>query len=239
VEELNNMALSQKLDVTKVSYHTVGYLLEDYCLLGSGGAIGRGCGPLVVAKDSVSMESLREKRIAIPGQMTTAFLLLCLYEPSFKENAIPMPFYRIMESVKAGEVDAGLIIHEGRFTYPSYGLKEIMDLGAWWEETTGMPIPLGGIVARRTLGEGRLKTIEDLISRSIRYAHRNRRETLEYIRGYAQEMSEDVINQHIDLYVNDFSLDIGEHGSKAIERLITEARDAGLLPLTGKKIFCC
>ncbi len=238
VEELNQMALRGELDVTKVSCHAVGHLLEDYCLLRSGGALGKGCGPLVVAREKTGIEELKGKKIAIPGRLTTAFLLLCLYDPEFEGHAIPMPFHRIMESVKTGEADAGLIIHEGRFTYPQYGLTEVMDLGKWWEEETGLPIPLGGIVARRSLGKDRAGMIERLIAEGIKYSRSHPEEPMKYIRLHAQEMSDRVIRQHIELYVNEFSTDVGEEGQRAVETLIVKARKKGLLPETAIPVFC-
>jgi len=238
VEELNRMAMRGELDVTKVSCHAVGHLLEDYCLLRTGGAIGRGCGPLVVAREGTRMEELKCRRIAVPGRLTTAFLMLCLYDPEFEGHSIPMPFYRIMESVKTGETDAGLIIHEGRFTYPLYGLTEVMDLGRWWEEDTGLPIPLGGIVAKRSLGKERLQAIERLIAEGISHCKAHPDEPMEYIKMHAQEMSDKVVRQHIDLYVNEFSTDIGEEGQRAVETLVARARRKGLLPDTDLPVFC-
>ncbi len=238
VEELNHLALKGELDISKVSYHAVGYLLKEYCLLRSGGALGRGCGPLVVAKESVKMASLKGKRIAIPGRYTTAYLLLSLYEPALRENVVSMPFFRIMEAVRAGDADAGLIIHEGRFTYPLYGLKMIKDLGEWWEEETSLPIPLGGIVARRGLGGTLLRNVEEMIAESIRYAYEHPDEVAGYIKRHAQEMDDAVIRQHIDLYVNEFSMDLGLDGAKAVEYLIIKARDRGVLPEVRETLFC-
>jgi len=238
VEELNRLAIDGILDITKVSYHTVGYILDEYCLLHSGGALGRGCGPLLVARKRLSPLSLRNKKIAIPGVYTTAYLLLKLYEPGIARHVIAMPFFEIMSSVQKGDVDAGLIIHEGRFTYPSYGLKEIVDLGQWWEEVTGFPIPLGGIVAKRFLGKDRLLEIENLIIKSIDYAYSHPEEVMPYIKSHAQEMEEEVIKQHISLYVNEFSLNPGDNGIKSIEYLLKRAAEIGILPHSKKPIFC-
>ncbi|MEK7331839.1 MAG: 1,4-dihydroxy-6-naphthoate synthase, partial [Nitrospirota bacterium] len=153
VETLNRSAIKGELDITKVSYNAFGNLRDDYCLLRSGGALGRGCGPLVVSKRNYSMKDLKGKRIAIPGELTTAYLLLQLYDPDLKKNIKVMPFNMVMDAVKKGEVDAGLIIHESRFTYKAYGLKKVIDLGEWWEKETGLPIPLGCIIAKRSMGE--------------------------------------------------------------------------------------
>lgn len=229
VEALNTKALSGGLDVTKVSFGVIAQVLENYCLLRSGGALGRGCGPLVVAREPVTMSSLKGKRIAIPGTNTTAFLLLRLFDPALGKNAVAMRFDLIMDAVREGQVDAGLIIHEGRFTYGDYGLQEIMDLGRWWEDTTGKPIPLGGIIAKRELGRGTLLQVEALIRESLSYAFNNPDEPMDYIRQHAQEMSESVIREHIKLYVNDFSLDLGAEGEDAVRELLSMARERGLV----------
>jgi 1,4-dihydroxy-6-naphthoate synthase len=170
--------------------------------------------------------------------MTTAFLLLSLYDLDLRENAVSMPFERIMESVQKGEVDAGLIIHEGRFTYPLYGLDEIMDLGQWWEESTGMPIPLGGIVAKKDLGRDALRKIDSIIGESIAYAYSHPDEPLSYVKEHAQEMETDVIRKHIELYVNEFSLNMGAGGRRAVETLMVKAQEAGFLPREKMSIFC-
>ncbi|MFZ2411266.1 MAG: 1,4-dihydroxy-6-naphthoate synthase, partial [Candidatus Methanoperedens sp.] len=202
VETLNRMALHKELDITKTSFHAFGFLRDDYCLLHSGSALGRGCGPLLVAKASVP--DLARSKIAIPGKMTTAYLLLQLFAPGIK-NIVEMPFDRIMNAVSLGIVDAGLIIHEGRFTYPNYNLMKLIDLGEWWEEETGLPIPLGGILARRDLGAEVIREIDRTIKESVEYAFKNRAETRDYIKSNAQELDDDVIDQHIRLYVNDYT----------------------------------
>ncbi|MBI5741787.1 MAG: 1,4-dihydroxy-6-naphthoate synthase [Nitrospirae bacterium] len=257
VETLNQKALNTELDLTKISYHAFGYLREKYRLLRSGGALGRGCGPLVVTKHDYTMEELRGKKIAIPGRFTTAFLLLQLYDPAFARTGlkpaptlapgprppdpgprtlapvfIEMPFHKIMEAVANEKVDAGLIIHESRFTYPSYGLKQLIDLGKWWEEETVLPIPLGGIIAKRSLGDSTIEKIEGLIRQSVEFSFNNRSEPMEYIKQHSQELSDEVINQHIALYVNDYSLALGEEGDKAVLELLSRAEDAGIIPQT-------
>ena len=151
IETLNEMALRGQLDATKISFHALAHLREEYCLLHSGGALGRGCGPLLVAREQLALEDLKHKRIAIPGRLTTAALLLRLFDPSIEQLAV-MPFDQIVDATAQGVVDAGVIIHESRFTYAQHGLAAIIDLGQWWEESTGHPIPLGGILARRSLG---------------------------------------------------------------------------------------
>ncbi len=237
VETLNQMARRSELDITKVSFHALGHLREQYCLLRSGGAIGKGCGPLIVSKESYDIKGLKGKKIAIPGRLTTAFLLLRIFAPSFSENVVVMPFDRIIDSVKSGESDAGLIIHESRFTYKNSGLKEVMDLGEWWEKETGFPIPLGGILARRDIGNDVIQKADRLIKESVKYAFSNRHETGSYIKKYSQETEDEVIAQHINLYVNDFSLDIGDDGIQAVEELFRMAEDRGIIEKSSRPLF--
>lgn len=240
VETLNQKALHTELDLTKISYHAFGHMRKNYCLLRAGGALGRGCGPLVIAKNEYAMEELRGKKIAIPGKLTTAYLLLQLYNPDFRlqtSDLLEMPFDKIIDAVAKEEVDAGLIIHESRFTYHSYGLKQIIDLGEWWEKQTGHPIPLGGIIAKRSLGEGLNKKINKTIKSSIEYAFSNRSEPMDYIKKHSQELSDEVINQHINLYVNNYSLDVGQDGEKAALALLSRAEEAGIIPKVKQEIF--
>ncbi|MFZ6017436.1 MAG: menaquinone biosynthesis family protein [Nitrospirota bacterium] len=245
VEILNQMALRAELDVTKASYHAFGHLCEDYCLLRSGGAIGRGCGPLVVARENYGMMDLHGKKIAIPGRLTTAYLLFQLFTSAFahKGRYIVMSFDKIMDAVRDGTVDAGLIIHESRFTYPYYGLKQVIDLGEWWEKETGLPIPLGGILAKRGLGRGLIKKIDTLLRSSIEYAFTHRDEPRAYIKLYSQELEDDVIEQHINLYVNNYSIDIGADGILAVEELFRRAEEGGIIPRCGllrqKRFISC
>ncbi|MBI4686499.1 MAG: 1,4-dihydroxy-6-naphthoate synthase [Nitrospirae bacterium] len=229
VETLNQKALKGEFDLTKVSYHAFGYLRKDYCLLRAGGAIGRGCGPLLIANKEYTIDELKGKKIAIPGKLTTAYLLLQLLNPAFKDNIIPMPFNKIMDAVKSNEADAGLIIHESRFTYHLYGLKKIIDLGQWWENETRLPIPLGGIIARRSLGDGLIHKLNKILRGSVEYAFSHKDEAMGYIRQYSHELSDEVINQHIGLYVNDYSIDMGEKGERAVKELLLRAEDAGVL----------
>jgi 1,4-dihydroxy-6-naphthoate synthase len=235
VETLNRLAMEQALDVTKVSYGVLPFILEHYALLRTGGALGRGCGPLIVAREPLSGDRLRTARIGIPGRYTTANLLLRLFDPRLPPG-VETPYNDIMPAVAAGELDAGLIIHESRFTYPAHGLVQLVDLGQWWEETTGAPIPLGGIVARRSLGS-ELGSVERAIRQSVEAAFRDPDASAEYVRDHAQEMSADVTRQHIELYVNRFSLDLGEDGSRAVEELLKRARGAGLIPQRGTEPF--
>ncbi len=238
VEELNRLAMAGSPDITKVSCHVLGHILDEYCLLSTGGALGRGCGPLLVAREPLSPERLRGKKVAVPGRFTTAFLLLSLYDTEIVENAVPMPFNQIMEEVEKGGVDAGLLIHEGRFTYRDYGLHELIDLGMWWEEETGLPIPLGGIVAKRSLGKEIIKGVERVIRESLLYARTFPDEPAGFIGGLAQEISAEVQKRHIDLYVNDFSVDMGNEGREAVRHLLQRGYKSGLLPRINFDIFC-
>ena len=235
VETLNRMAFGRELDVTKASFHAFGCLRDNYCLLHSGSALGHGCGPLLVSKKPMRSSELAQKKIAIPGKMTTANLLLRLFAPDIK-NIIEMPFDRIMNAVSLGTVDAGLIIHESRFTYPDYNLVKLIDLGEWWEGETGLPIPLGGILAKRELGASKIGKIDELLKKSIEYAFENREETMAYVRNNAREIDDSVMEQHIRLYVNDQTLDIGK-GIKAVEKLMRTAQELNLIPLSDKSIF--
>lgn len=229
VETLNQLALKNRLDLTKISYHAFGYLRKQYALLRSGGALGRGCGPLVIAARKTSMEQLRGKKIAIPGQLTTANLLLQLYSEGY-ENLLILPFDKIMTAVQHGQADAGVIIHESRFTYQQHGLQQILDLGQWWEKDSGYPIPLGGILAKRSLGTTVIGKIDSALRQSIKYAYAHSQEPQKYIKQYAQELDDNVIRSHIELYVNDFSLDLGDEGIRAVNCLLSRAEARGIIP---------
>jgi len=236
IATLNGMALEGRLDVTKISFHAFAHLRERYCLLHSGGALGRGCGPLVVAREGMAPGELRGKRVAIPGKLTTAALLLRLFDPEIEELVV-MPFDEIMPAAERGEVDAGLIIHESRFTYPRHGLAKVIDLGEWWEESTGHPIPLGGILARRKLGTELIGRIDRALRESVEYAYAHPEEVRGYIREHAQEMEDEVMRAHIDLYVNEYTLDYGAEGEAAIADLLERAVRAGIVPESGMPLF--
>jgi 1,4-dihydroxy-6-naphthoate synthase len=222
VEILNQQARQCILDISKVSISAVLHLLKDYCLLRSGGAIGRGCGPLIVARQGLAVQELRDKLIAIPGKLTTAHLLLQMAE-LHQRSCVAMPFDRIMQAVWEGEVDAGVIIHEGRFTYEAMGLHRVLDLGEWWESETGLPLPLGGILIRRNLGAETGRFLEEKIRESLLYAKAHPKEAMPYVKTYAQEMAPEVVDQHIEMFVNEFSLDVGEEGERAIRFLLEAA----------------
>ena len=236
VETLNRMALQNALDITKISYHAFGHLRDNYALLRSGSALGRGCGPLIVARPGTTLADLATGVIAIPGELTTAYLLLRLYDPSLT-NIKVMSFDRVMDAVSKGEATAGLIIHESRFTYPLYKLEKLLDLGEWWERYSGLPIPLGGILGKRTLGKETLMQVEAGIRESLRYAYAHPDEVLSYCQQHSQEMDRTVMKNHIDLYVNDFSLDLGREGLAAVYRLFDEAEQRNIFPRSDKPLL--
>jgi 1,4-dihydroxy-6-naphthoate synthase len=236
VEILNQMARRCVLDITKVSISAVLHLLDDYCLLRSGGALGRGCGPLVVARERLNIADLRDMSIAAPGHLTTAHLLLQM--TGFHQGpCLTMPFDRIMKAVAEGEADAGVIIHEGRFTYAARGLHRVLDLGEWWEQETGLPLPLGGILIRRDLGIETARFVDQKIRESLWYARVHPEEAWPYVKSYAQEMAEDVIGQHIETFVNDFSVEVGQEGERAVRVLLETAANQQGLPTPQKPLF--
>jgi 1,4-dihydroxy-6-naphthoate synthase len=230
IEELNVSAAHAEHALTKVSYGAIPYLMNDYRILRAGGALGRGCGPLVVTRPGAvsSLADLHGKRVAIPGERTTAFMLLQLALGA-RPDAIQMRFDRIIPAVANGEVDAGLIIHESRFTYQDAGLVSIADLGDWWEGTSGMPIPLGAILVRNDVEDASARAIDDAIRASLAFSRANEDAIMPYVREHAFEMSDDVMRKHIDLYVNEFSDDLGETGMQAVRELFARARAAGIL----------
>ncbi len=228
VETLNEWAMEGRLDVTKLSFFALFKARKDYALLHAGGALGRGCGPILAARPGVALKDLKNGIIAAPGNLTTARLLLTLYmgyEPQFQQ----MVFSDIMPAVRDGKADFGLIIHEGRFTLDAFGLRPLLDLGQWWEEETGLPIPLGGIAIRRDLGESMARWVDERIRQSLLLAESGAPMVREYVRKHAQEMAPWVITRHIDLYVNRFSRDLGDEGRKAVQALLNRAGGAGSL----------
>ena len=221
VQTLNEWALCEKLDVTKISYGVLPLIMNNYILLESGGALGKGVGPLLIAKEQLDIEDLNDKRIAIPGKNTTANMLFTMAFP-YAKNKVFKVFNEIEDAVLNNEADVGVIIHENRFTYSQKGLHKLMDLGDYWEQQTQLPIPLGGIVAKKNLGSVIINKVDALIKQSVEYSFKNNYETLsEYVKNHAQEMSENVMRQHIDLYVNNFSVALGNDGRKAVEKLIS------------------
>lgn len=218
VEHLNEWAGASILDVTKMSFNRSLSLGEQYQLLSSGAALGVGCGPLLIANEKINKDEILTGPIALPGEWTTAHLLFNLFYPGCEQKEFHL-FSEIEELVLSGEVAAGVIIHENRFTYAAKGLKRIADLGEEWENKTGLPIPLGGIFAHTRLDKPTINKVDELIRKSIAFANTNTDTVMQYVKSYAQEMDEAVMQEHIALYVNDYSLDLGETGRKAVHAL--------------------
>ncbi len=220
VQTLNQWAIEGKLDISKISYGVLPLVLQQYKVLNSGGALGKGVGPLLITKDKkLTIEEVNDARIAIPGINTTAHLLFSLAFPFAKNKSFHV-FHEIEDLVLSGQVDAGVIIHENRFTYQQKGLHKIIDLGDYWEQKTGTPIPLGGIVAHNRLLDTVAIQVNDLIRKSVEYAFVHYPQVATYVKSHAQEMSEEVMRQHIDLYVNEFSIDLGIQGKQAVNTLL-------------------
>jgi 1,4-dihydroxy-6-naphthoate synthase len=238
VEALNKAAFAGNVDVTKLSYHAYAYCARDYVLLDAGSALGRNCGPLLISKRAIPEAEVASGalRIAIPGKYTTANFLLGLAFPG-ASNRTELLFSDIEGAVLDGRVDAGLIIHENRFTYAAKGLKKIVDLGEFWEAETGAPIPLGGIVVRRSLPDEIKQAVSRVVRRGVEYAFAHRTASLPFVREHAQEMSEEVMYRHIDLYVNEYSVDLGSEGRRAVERLFDKARTLGVIPAIEQSLF--
>ncbi|MBT5858646.1 MAG: 1,4-dihydroxy-6-naphthoate synthase [Flavobacteriales bacterium] len=213
VEQLNTWALIGKLDITKLSYHAFTFCDNDYLLLDSGSALGRNCGPLLIKRPETNLTS--ESKIAIPGEYTTANMLLNIAFPEY-QNKVETLFSEIENDVINGSVDAGLIIHENRFTYQERGLEKVRDLGEFWEQVTGLPIPLGGIVVKRNLPLETQQKVERVLRKSVEYAFGNRESSSEFIKCHSQEMKQEVIDNHINLYVNEFSISLGKEGRKSV-----------------------
>lgn len=248
VETLNQKAFRQELDITKLSYHAFAYAVEDYELLDAGSALGFGVGPLLITKNEALAEQLKQYagsflpqefqnlKIGIPGKYTTANFLLGLAYPLL-QNKQELVFSDIEQALLDGRIDLGLIIHENRFTYQDKGLHKVVDLGDYWEKTTGSPIPLGGIVIRRDLPQEVKEKVNRLIRESVEYAFASPKSGIEYIRSHAQEMEEAVMYKHIELYVNMYSSDLGEVGRRAIQTMFDKSQSLGLIPRTEKNIF--
>jgi len=236
VEELNNNALQGSVDITKISYHAYAYTAHQYLLLDSGGALGRGNGPLLISKRKIYPDEINDVRIAIPGRYTTANLLLSIAWPDAKDKHEYL-FSDIPDVILSGETDAGLIIHETRFTYETMGLQKIADLGEHWEKSTGMPIPLGAIVVNRRIPEETALKVNNAIKRSIEYAVSNPGPASLFIKKHARELDESVINEHIKLYVNKFSHSLGPEGKEAVKKLYSVAKEKNIIPDMPERIF--
>ncbi|MEV4440137.1 1,4-dihydroxy-6-naphthoate synthase [Streptomyces sp. NPDC049577] len=237
IDVTNGMALRGELDVLKVSYAVLPWVLEEYALLPCGGALGRGCGPLVLTREPAAPADLAGRTVAVPSERSTAYLLFRLWAaaevPGGVGEVVVLPFHEIMPAVRDGKVDAGLVIHEARFTYQDYGLTRLADMGAHWEDTTTLPIPLGAIIAKRSLGAERLRGLAEAARTSVRMAWDDPAASRPYVLEHAQEMDPAVTEQHIGLYVNEFTADLGEAGYAAVRGLLTRAAAEGLVPALG------
>ncbi|NUO10192.1 MAG: 1,4-dihydroxy-6-naphthoate synthase [Candidatus Brocadia sp.] len=236
VEKLNKLAFQHSLDITKVSYYAYACLMQDYIVLDAGSALGNNCGPLLISKPENQNSKIEGLTIAIPGKYTTANFLLSLAFPEAM-NKIEMLFSDIENAILQNNVDAGLIIHENRFTYQDKGLIKIIDLGEYWEAKTGLPIPLGGIVIKRSLPSAISQKVNHVLRKSVEYALANPASSREYVRQYAQEMAENVRKQHIQLYVNNYSISLGNTGRNAVKTLFEWAQKNTLIAKTMKDIF--
>ncbi|GHC71545.1 1,4-dihydroxy-6-naphthoate synthase [Streptomyces cinnamoneus] len=237
IDVTNGMAERGEFDVLKVSYAVLPWVLDEYALLPCGGALGRGCGPLVLTKEAAEPAGLAGKTVAVPSERSTAYLLFRLWAatevPGGVGEVVVLPFHEIMPAVRDGKVDAGLVIHEARFTYRDYGLTCLADMGEHWEDTTGLPIPLGAIIAKRSLGAPALRQLAEAARTSVRMAWDDPTASLPYVLEHAQEMDPAVADQHIGLYVNEFTAGLGEAGYAAVRGLLTRAAAEGLVPPLG------
>jgi 1,4-dihydroxy-6-naphthoate synthase len=229
IETLNRRALRGELEVTAISIHAYASLLDKYALLPSGCSMGDRYGPMVVAQRPLTIQQLKTARIAVPGTLTTAFLTLRLLLPDGFTYEV-LPFDRILDAVAEGQFDAGLIIHEGQLTFQNQGLHLVVDLGVWWQEKTGLPLPLGGNVVRRDLGLPTMRTISRLLKESICYSLEHRDAALEYALQYARDMDKSLADRFVGMYVNEWTLDYGERGREAVRRLLQEGHRAGVIP---------
>lgn len=236
VEELNKLALNNKLEVTKLSYFAYTKVFKQYQWLTSGSALGRNNGPMLISKRKIYPDEVNDIKIAIPGANTTANLLLSIAYPKAK-NKVEYLFSDIEDAILAEEVEAGLIIHETRFTYKQKGLLKVVDLGEYWETQTGLPIPLGGIVVKRDISQEMKLKINSLLNESIKYAFNNPNESYSFVKKYAQELNDQVIRNHINLYVNDFSIDLGDEGKNAVHELFKRAADLSIINKIDIPIF--
>ncbi|MFB9449230.1 1,4-dihydroxy-6-naphthoate synthase [Dactylosporangium vinaceum] len=234
IDVTNGLAGSDRFDVLKISYAALPLFLDRFALVPCGGALGRGCGPLLLTRPGTGLDALPDATVAVPSERSTAYLLLRLWAasavPGGLGRVVVLPFHEIMPAVRDGAVDAGLIIHESRFTYPQYGLQQLVDLGQFWERDTSLPIPLGAIVARRDLGAPALTALAATIRASVEHAWRHPDDSSAYVREHAQEMAPEVMAQHIGLYVNSFTADLGAEGLAAVRALLDRAAAVGACP---------
>jgi 1,4-dihydroxy-6-naphthoate synthase len=236
IETLNQRAIQEAFyDVTAISFHAYPYMQEKYTLMACGGSVGEGYGPMVVAPRKLSLADIKKTKIAVPGELTTAFLTLKLFAPEVE--TVTVPFDKIIPAVVAGEFDAGLIIHEGQLTYGNNGLVKALDLGAWWREQTGLPLPLGGNAIRRALGEEAMTITTNALRDSIQHALDHREEALAYAMQFARDLDPALANKFVGMYVNERTLNYGEDGRDAIRKLLAMGFDRGIIPMKAEVAF--
>ena len=228
IQTLNEEAFRGTYDVTAVSFHAYAYLTDKYLLLPHGASIGDNYGPILVSRKPSNAGDISNLKIAVPGTLTSAFLALRIFNPTFQY--IVVPFDKIIEAVQNGECDAGLLIHEGQLFYESMGLRKILDLGEWWHERTGLPLPMGGNAIKRELGSEIIHKVSDCLKESIRYSLANRQDALEYAMQFAREMDPDLADRFVAMWVNDLTLDYTERGREAVRRILTEGFERGIIP---------
>ncbi len=229
IETLNQKAIREAFyDVTAISFHAYPYLQDNYALMACGGSVGEGYGPMIVASRRITLDSIRGIRIAVPGTLTTAYLTLKLFAPEI-ETAV-VPFDRIIPEVQAGNFEAGLIIHEGQLTYAQSGLHKVLDLGQWWREETGLPLPLGGNAIRRSLGEDTMRIVTQALRDSIQHGLDHRDEALTYAMQFARDLDQVLANKFVGMYVNERTLNYGEDGREAIRKLLALGHERGIIP---------
>jgi 1,4-dihydroxy-6-naphthoate synthase len=228
IESLNRAAREGRHEVTAISFHAYPYVAERYALMPCGGSIGDGYGPLVVGREGIAREEIGDRLVAVPGTLTTAFLALKLFAPRARTRVVP--FDRILDEVSEGRADLGLVIHEGQLTYGGSGLHKVLDLGAWWKEETGLPLPLGGNAVRRDLGPAMMARLTRLVRETVRYSLDHRREALDYAMGFARGMAPGIADRFVGMWVNEMTLDCGERGRHAVQALLDRGHDAGIIP---------
>ena len=236
IETLNRRAREEAFyDVTAISFHAYPYLQQNYTLIGCGGRVGEGYGPMIVSSRPIALEDIGRIKIAVPGTLTTAYLALKIFNPAIE--TVTVPFDRIIPEILAGNFDAGLIIHEGQLTYSSSGLYKVLDLGVWWREFTGLVLPLGGNAIRRSLGADSLRIITKAVRDSIQYALDHREQALEYAMQFARDLDSRLANRFVSMYVNDRTLDYGPDGRQAIRKLLDLGHERGIIPIAPQVDF--
>jgi 1,4-dihydroxy-6-naphthoate synthase len=236
IETLNQRALNEAFyDVTAISFHAYPYLQQNYALMGCGGSVGEGYGPMVVSSKKMALEDLGKIKLAVPGTLTTAYLALKIFNPAIE--TVTVPFDRIIPEILAGNFDAGLIIHEGQLTYSSSGLYKVLDLGVWWRETTGLVLPLGGNAIRRSLGKDSMRIVTKAVHDSIQHALDHREQALEYAMQFARDLDSRLADRFVGMYVNDRTLDYGKDGRQAIIKLLELGHERGIIPIAPQVEF--